>query len=97
MANQQNPDLRQEVRITKGDLLDILAALSAAEAHVASARQLELDLRMLRTRMEGVLHDLEPITRRVTPPPGEITVVKLPADWPDQGARRKPPGGFPGK
>lgn len=95
MADQQNQDLLQEVKITKGDLLEILAALRKAEVHITSARQLELDLRMLRTRMEGVLHDLEPITRRVTPPPGEVTIVKLPADWPDQGAKRKPSGSFP--
>lgn len=93
VANQRDDSTAQlEVTITRRDLDDIIEALQKAETQLKMARDLELDTRMVRKRMEQIRHDLEPVTKRhPTPYPGltkETTVVHLPADWPD-----KPRGG----
>ena len=90
---QDDPAAKQEVKITRADLDTIIYLLQAAEDQLANTRQTELDIRMLRTRLETVRHDLEPITKRCTPTPFQLnpletTIVKLPKGWPD-----KPRGG----
>jgi hypothetical protein len=93
VANQRGESTAHlEVTITRGDLDDIIDALQGAEEQLKMARELELDTRMIRKRMEQIRHELEPVTKRhPTPYPGltqETTIVRLPADWPD-----KPRGG----
>lgn len=96
VEDQKGDASLQDVHITRGDLDEFISILRRVEEFAAAARPLELDARMLRRKMEQVRHDLEPITRRVTPYPLETTVVNLPEDWPDKpGAKKGPSGGPP--
>ena len=84
-VEDQKGDARlQDVVITRGDLDLFIDILKQVGEQARGARQLELDTSMLRARLLKMRHDLEPITRRVTPFPLETTVVRLPHDWPDK-------------
>lgn len=86
------------VTITRSDLDAIIYLLDAAEKQLKNARQVELDIRTLRLRLEEKKQDLEPITQRAATPSSrkviETTIVTLPDSWPDRGAKKKPTGGF---
>lgn len=74
----------QDVVISRGDLDLFISILRQLLEQARSSRDLALDTSMLLQRLQKARHDLEPITRRVTPYPLETTVVRLPPDWPDK-------------
>jgi hypothetical protein len=74
----------QDVVISRGDLDLFIDILRRVGEQAKNSRALDLDTRILLTRLQRIRYDLEPITRRATPCPLETTIVHLPEDWPDK-------------